>query len=1481
MASQRSGPAVMAVSHKRNPSSSVGDGGGRRDQRGFSINLPERFRQDEDAEDDDEDEDENEDDGTGVGNVNDNTIFAQQSMYGMLAATHSRANFPSRFQQDSGSESDEEQEEDDNDNGGGTRKETSTNETRDSHKSSGWRSSKNHRISRTDSSQQRKNMLESKTVKSLLKPIDKEEDSHNQDTMTQSQFLPPRNDGSDDRSPSPPSGVRTDAPILDQKLQAMARAGMESSATSTGDMSKKDDAKASQTRASSYGSKSLPEVIANIFRFNEPEEVMSEYPCWYLQNVLLQGFMYITQKHVCFYAYLQKKSSMVVKNGHLSRLPKHGYRYRRQWFVLKGDNFSYYQKSSEPYFPLGQVDLRFAISAEISTEKGKDSPDFTITTPGRTYFYRADSTSSAREWVKQLQKVIFRTHNDGDSVKISIPIENIVDVERNAIIDSAETIKIRVMDDDETYAVDEYFFTFFEFGIDGLKVLSTLVDGRQSSESRAKGNRTSMSHGKKSLHSRRESSSEWKTDPKSSLRQLPDLSRSTMSPLSVDGILRSGRGVELSPENPEISRKANDGKSSERDTSFPKTHDYSTDNVGRRSTPKSSLSRAIHESNESFVTTLEHDPSSPSASDDTDAKMSGSQILSDDGVFESPTFKMLRPPTAGSGAASERKHDASQHSSRSSSAEPEHTRSKSTPTGQYPSEGQSKTDRQQSYGSRQAVEQDEYRYSRPDVSVTGLGKRAITAPIQHAMNLADAVRDQSRRMGSYLGSSPKMYIDKWSSAIAGGGRHYTGIDGLAPDDSVRDPEQDMDVAEHEKRFREHFALPPTEKLVSTFYCWLHKNMPLYGKIYMSSHRFCFRSLWYGTRTRIVIPFRDIINVQKQRGFRWGYPGLVLVIRGYEELFFEFPSPGLRDDCVVTILKSLDTISATESVILTDEEQQTAQDAATENELLLAARKDGYALRDVKLPENLNQFEVPAVIGDDGLSALESKPVTPMRITCLTIGSRGDIQPYIALCKGLIKHGHKPRIATHKEFGDWIQQHGIEFAEVSGDPAELMRLCVENGMFTPSFFYEANSKFRSWLDGLLNTALAACKDSDLIIESPSAMCGIHIAEALEIPYFRAFTMPWTRTRAYPHAFVVPNRKLGGGYNYMTYTFFDNMFWQSIASQINRWRGKALGLGPTSLDKLQQNKVPFLYNFSPSVVVPPLDFSDWIRVTGYWFLDEGTDFDPPKALAAFIEKAKDDGMKLVYIGFGSITVADSRLLTQQIVDAVVKADVRCILSKGWSDRFDKKDATVPEVQLPPSIHQIHSVPHDWLFKQVDAVVHHGGAGTTGASLRAGVPTIVKPFFGDQYFFATRVEDLGVGMYLKKVTAKVLGKALWVATHDARMQAKARAVGEQIRADNGVETAIHAIYGDLDYARSLIKRRGVPTPMTSVKSGVSTQSPLPEDIEAAELSDDTEENWTFIEKDADVTKIAPVDSAVWQDAPPPPRRAFGPLMLRGRLM
>ena len=736
---------------------------------------------------------------------------------------------------------------------------------------------------------------------------------------------------------------------------------------------------------------------------------------------------------------------------------------------------------------------------------------------------------------------------------------------------------------------------------------------------------------------------------------------------------------------------------------------------------------------------------------------SGSQILRGSEVFHSPTIRRTT-----SDASPTRRHKAGDRKRSSHRPEDIFTVSHSQ------------------YGGTTGHVDDGH--AQPDTPTLQNIVKMGTYPLQRAGLFANYLNQTSRRMSNLLATESMGYVEKVSGMWKGGRKHYHDQTGLKTDDELDEEDEDGQIAGATERFRAHFALPEGEKLQATYFGFLSRVLPLYGKIYISDRNFCYRSLLPGTRTKLILPLKDIENVHKEKGFRFGYSGLVVVIRGHEELFFEFSQADVRDDCTIMLLQSIEVARCLrESAILDRGEQEQADEAMAERDALQEARLQLNSEHDVQLPQQTSSMSdsSPTILFDDPkASFLNFKPAQPMKITCLTIGSRGDVQPYIALCKGLLADGHSVRIATHAEFKDWVEGHGIEFAPVEGDPAELMRICIQNGTFTWAFLREANSKFRGWLDELLVSAWEACKGSDLLIESPSAMAGIHIAEALGIPYFRAFTMPWTRTRAYPHAFVMPEHKMGGAYNYFTYLMFDNLFWKATAGQVNRWRNTTLGLPNTSLEKLQPNKVPFLYNFSPSVVAPPLDYSDWIRVTGYWFLDEGQNYEPPDDLREFIEMARRDGKKLVYVGFGSIIVPDPAKMTQEVVDAVLRADVRCVLSKGWSDRLEGPGRDVPEVQLPPEIFQIKSAPHDWLFAQMDAAAHHGGSGTTGASLRAGIPTIVRPFFGDQFFFGARLEDLGVGICLRKWGAGPFGRALWEATHSERMIVKARVLGESIR-------------------------------------------------------------------------------------------------------
>lgn len=1284
------------------------------------------------------------------------------------------------------------------------------------------------------------------SARNLLRPLSKSSrkrsDSQDQEAMSQSQFLPPQETPQDlpARPASANARIRDETPFIERKLQAQAEAEMDASSISTRRKGKEEQGPPEKGAM-------LVKAVAEIFNFDAPEDVKAVWSCAYLEKVLLQGHLYVTSNHICFYAYLRKKGA-VLKSGYMSKQGKRDPRYSRYWFTLKGDVLTYYKDASRLYFPHGSIDLRFAITATVVADKvkaSKDSAYFTITTENRTYYFKADSVSNAKEWVKQLQRVIFRSHNDGDSVKISLPIQNIIDVEAAPFVDGADAIKISTVDSADAFAVEEYFFTFHSRGEDALRMITGLVEETGATAARtnddARDVPTTDERPPASRGSTPTGDAQLRRESKLPAPAVQESNRKKLSPLSILPPNSPGSSGEI--ERP-VATTSSPSASRGNKISAPAGE---SGGRGHRHVSKSPTSPSTHESIDSLATTMDN-PMSSSSEGAADVDMSASVMLTGDSAFRAPTLRMPAPKRTESVSSTERLRSNLGEASRSPSPGSDKNLSYQhgrTQTSQGLGDGNSPRNRK---SVDNAVFRGKGENTKLQDSTATLGPRPtrpIATPLHHASKVASYVRDQSIRVGSYLSSSPGIYYEKVSGALAGGRRHYVESEGLAPDDYVKDDEGSENKQEKTNSFRRHFSLPQSEQLVSSHYASLYRVFPLVGKIYLGTRWVCYRSLLARVNSKMVIPLKDILNVEKSKGYRYGSYGMVVTIRGHEEVFFEFGKADDRDVCVIGLLRALMAVEdLEESTFLTEQEAMDAEAAAAENDLLQNLHNDGETDPAVKDVQDEGQ---PILFDDISASILDFKPKEPMRITCLTIGSRGDVQPYIALCKGLIADGHHPKIATHAEFEPWIRKHGIDFAPVGGNPAELMALCVEYGMFTPKFITETNSKFRGWLDELLVSAYEACKGSEVLIESPSAMAGIHIAEALGIPYFRAFTMPWTKTRAYPHAFAPLAFKFGGNYNIGTYTVFNNVFWQLTARQINGWRRKTLGIRNTSIGAMRQNEVPFLYNFSPNVVAPPLDFSAWVHVTGYWFLDEAKDWTPPADLLAFIKQAREDNMKLVYIGFGSVVVSDSKAMTQNIVDAVLKADVRCILSKGWSDRLDAKDPNKVEVALPPSIFQIASAPHDWLFRQIDAAVHHGGAGTTGASLRAGIPTIIKPFFGDQFFFSTRVEDIGVGLRVKNITPNTLGKALWIATHDGRIRTKARVLGERIRAENGVQTAINALYRDLEYAKRLIKRK------TGMRLGSPGEKKAECDDDGVGDQDDfgddeEEEEWTFLEGDDD---------------------------------
>jgi UDP:flavonoid glycosyltransferase YjiC (YdhE family) len=234
-----------------------------------------------------------------------------------------------------------------------------------------------------------------------------------------------------------------------------------------------------------------------------------------------------------------------------------------------------------------------------------------------------------------------------------------------------------------------------------------------------------------------------------------------------------------------------------------------------------------------------------------------------------------------------------------------------------------------------------------------------------------------------------------------------------------------------------------------------------------------------------------------------------------------------------------------------------------------------------------------------------------------------------------------------------------------------------------------------------------------------------------------------------------------------------------------RKQILGLPPASFfgpkPAPSNQALPTLYGFSPSVIPAPADWSNDHHVTGFWFLDSAADWTPPQDLVTFLQA----GSPPVYIGFGSMTTRKPEETTDLVIKALHQTNQRAILVSGWGG--------LQKTDLPDSVFMIDSIPHAWLFPRVAAVVHHGGAGTTAAGLRAGVPSIVIPFFADQPYWGGRVADLGVGptpIPRKKLTVERLAQAIQIAVTDEAMRQRAVDLGLRIQAEDGVARAVEII-------------------------------------------------------------------------------------------
>jgi sterol 3beta-glucosyltransferase len=407
----------------------------------------------------------------------------------------------------------------------------------------------------------------------------------------------------------------------------------------------------------------------------------------------------------------------------------------------------------------------------------------------------------------------------------------------------------------------------------------------------------------------------------------------------------------------------------------------------------------------------------------------------------------------------------------------------------------------------------------------------------------------------------------------------------------------------------------------------------------------------------------------------------------------------------------------------------------------------------------------------------------MKITILTYGSRGDVQPFLPLSLGLIERGHAVILAAPLRFQSLIEGYGITFAPLAGDPEELSRRLNDSG-------YNPIKQIRELMEHAVNIGAEvlrqteeACKDADLIIHTFTHAVGAHtLAREKNIPDLHIQTFPiFTPTGDYPNV-AMPDPGIRA-LNRLSHTLSSSISWWTSRIGFEQVRRKA-GLPKRKLfwpfeDNPPRLRTPILNAWSPVILGHSKDWPPRVHTTGYYFFPLDGSFTPPVELDSFLKAGKPP----VCISFGSMVNKDAERIDAIVRQSLKQTNQRGVILSGWGGVQNRSDE---------DLLYLESVPHDWLLPRCSMIIHHGGAGTTSAGLRAGIPNIVVPFMADQPFWGRRVHAIGAGprpILVKKLSVRALMQAIAEAESHA-IRERAQLIGQKIRGEEGVANAVRMI-------------------------------------------------------------------------------------------
>ncbi len=400
------------------------------------------------------------------------------------------------------------------------------------------------------------------------------------------------------------------------------------------------------------------------------------------------------------------------------------------------------------------------------------------------------------------------------------------------------------------------------------------------------------------------------------------------------------------------------------------------------------------------------------------------------------------------------------------------------------------------------------------------------------------------------------------------------------------------------------------------------------------------------------------------------------------------------------------------------------------------------------------------------------------ITILCSGSRGDFQPYIALAQQLKKLGKDVRITGSKSFESFIHSYGIDVYPIEADIETInvdpKLLKAAGSADNPLKMLLAFNKMKDYGIYMVNDYYSACEGSELIIYHPGCTIGYFAAQKFGIPSVLASPFPLHKTKDYLSVIMYGRTKSNALTKKTSFAMLQGMLWMASKDSVKGFWKKRFGTLPDNFgcpfERHIDKKQPAIVSCSNFVFKRPDDWNENIHQRGYWFVEEPCEYTPSDELAAFL----NSGDKPVYIGFGSMTTLEKHEnLGEMAVEAIIKSGQRGIIC-----------GMGKPANLPNSIIAIDSIPHSWLFERVSAVCHHGGAGTTAAGLKAGVPNIIIPFSNDQFAWAHRTYDLGIGtkpIPKKELSSDKLADAIRYALTDKIVE-NSKSLGKKLASENG---------------------------------------------------------------------------------------------------